>query len=72
MSAADRELLEAFGYEAARSAIFGMLNILDGSRAFDEPSEGHLELHHVRAGQSELLASSATNSSVLPLHELLP
>jgi len=72
MSEADRALLDAFGSEAARSALFGVLAVLDGARKIEEPSSGHLELRHVHAGEARLLASSAPNASVLPLHELLP
>src|SRR6185369_16620494 len=61
MSAPDRELFEEFGQAAARSAVFGMLAVLDGSRAIEDATEGHLELHHVRNGKAELLASSASD-----------
>jgi hypothetical protein len=71
MSDADRALLEAFGSEAARSALFGVLAVLDGARKIEEPSEGHLELRHVHAHEAQLLASSAPDMPVLPLHELL-
>jgi len=72
MSGPDRELLEAFGAEAARAAIFGMLCVLDGSRTIEESSAGYLELRHISEGGAELLASSALGMPVLPLHELLP
>jgi hypothetical protein len=71
LSDADREMLEAFGSDAARSALFGVLAVLDGVRKIEEPSEGHLELRHVHAGETQLLASSAPDTPVLPLHELL-
>jgi hypothetical protein len=71
MSDADREMLEAFGSQAARSALFGMLAVLDGVRKIEEPFAGHLELRHVHAGETQLLASSAPEMPVLPLHELL-
>ena len=71
MSDADRELLEAFGSEAARAALFGVLAVLDGVRKIEEQSEGYLELRHVHAGEAQLLASSAPDMAVLPLHELL-
>jgi hypothetical protein len=71
MSDADRDLLEAFGSEAARSALFGVLAVLDGARKIEDQSEGHLELRHVHAGETQLLASSAADMPVLPLHELL-
>lgn len=71
MSEGDRELLEAFGSEAARAALFGVLAVLDGARKIEHPSEGHLELRHIRAGEAELLASSAPDTPVLLLHELL-
>jgi hypothetical protein len=71
MSDADRELLEAFGSEAARAALFGVLAVLDGARKIEAQSEGHLELRHVHAGETRLLASSAPDMPVLPLHELL-
>lgn len=72
MSGPDRELLEAFGADVARSAVFGVLAVLDGNRKIEEPSAGHLELRHVVEGHSDLLASSAPEMPVLPLHELLP
>jgi hypothetical protein len=72
MSEPDRALVEAFGRDAARSAVFGVLAVLDGSRKIEEPSEGHLELRHVNEHGEELLASSAPEMPVLPLHELLP
>ena len=72
MSDADRTLLEAFGSEAARSALFGVLAVLDGARKIEDSSSGHLELRHIRAGEAQLLASSAQEMPVLPLHELLP
>lgn len=72
MSVTDREFLEEFGSEAARSALFGLLAVLDGSRTIEEPGEGHLELRHISSGRSEILASSALEASTLPLHELLP
>lgn len=71
MSDGDRELLEAFGSEAARAALFGVLAVLDGVRKIEEQSEGHLELRHIHAGQTQLLASSAPDVPVAPLHELL-
>jgi hypothetical protein len=71
MSDADRTLLEAFGSEAARSAIFGVLAVLDGARKIEDASSGHLELRHVREGEVRLLASSDPEMPVLPLHELL-
>ena len=72
MSASDRELLQTFGYEAARSALFGVLAVLDGVRKIEEPHLGHLELRYVREDHPELLASTAADMPVLPLHELLP
>ncbi|MDE2436049.1 MAG: hypothetical protein KGM49_07310 [Sphingomonadales bacterium] len=72
MNAEDRELLEAFGTEAARSALFGILAVLDGSRAIEGAEEGHLELRYLGANRSGLLASSAIESDTMPLHELLP
>ena len=71
MSDDDRELLEAFGSEAARAALFGVLAVLDGARKVEDQSEGHLELRHVQAGEAQLLASSAPDTTVPPLHELL-
>jgi hypothetical protein len=72
MDTEERALLEAFGADVARSAVFGVLAVLDGSRTIEEPHMGHLELHHVSTESSELLASSASETPVLPLHELLP
>ena len=71
MSDADRTLIEAFGSEAARSARFGMLAVLDGARKIENASSGHLELRHVHDGEAHLLASSDPDMPVLPLHELL-
>lgn len=72
MSGPDRALLEAFGRDAARSAVFGVLAVLDGSRKIEEPSEGYLELRYFNEHRQELLASSSPEMPVLPLHELLP
>ena len=72
MSELDREYLEAFGTEVARSAVFGVLAVLDGHRKIEETSTGHLELSHISEEGSELLASSAAAMPVPPLHELLP
>lgn len=72
MSPSERELLESFGAEVARSAVFGVLAVLDGNRTTEAPDGGHLELHHIADGHAELLASSAAEMPVLPLHELLP
>ena len=71
MSASDRELLEAFGSDVARAAIFGVLAVLDGARKIEDASTGHLELRHVQEGGARLLASSDPEMLVLPLHELL-
>lgn len=72
MNSEERALLEAFGADVARAAVFGVLAVLDGNRKVEEPEIGHLELRHVSHGRSELLASSAMEMPVLPLHELLP
>jgi hypothetical protein len=72
MSGLDRELLEAFGRDAARSAVFGVLAVLDGSRKIEEPWEGYLELCHIDGQGEKLLASSNPETPVVPLHELLP
>ena len=72
MSPEERALLEDFGADVARAAVFGVLAILDGNRKIEETEMGHLELRHVSDGGSELLASSAMEMPVLPLHELLP
>ena len=72
MSQNERELLESFGAEVARSAVFGVLAVLDGNRTVEAPENGHLELHHIADGHANLLASSAAEMSVAPLHELLP
>ena len=72
MSERDRELLEAFGSDVASAAVFGVLAVLDGNRKIEEPSAGYVELRHISEGGSELLASSAPEMPVLPLHELLP
>lgn len=71
MNSEERALLEAFGADVAQAAVFGMLAVLDGSRRVAEPESGYLELRHVSDGRSELLASSAMEMPVLPLHELL-
>lgn len=72
LTASDREFLEDFAAEAARSAMFGVLAVLDGSRAIEDPPRtGHLELCYVNANGASLLASSAPAMPVPPLHELL-
>lgn len=72
ISDADREWLEAFGSESAGAALFGMLAVLDGVRKIEDQSEGHLELRHIHDGAAQLLASSAPDRPVPPLHEPLP
>ena len=72
MSERDRELLEAFGTDVARAAVFGVLTVLDGNRKIEDSAAGYLELRHISEGGSELLASSAPEMPVPPLHELLP
>jgi hypothetical protein len=73
LSASDREFLNEFAAEAAHTALFGVLAVLDGSRAIENPpTRGHLELRYVSAsGAASLMASSASDMPVLPLHELL-
>lgn len=71
MNDADLEMLETFGSETARAALFGVLAVLDGTRTIEDASQGHLELRHIDADGAQLLASSAIDATVLPLHELL-
>lgn len=71
MNYEERRFLEAFGNEVARAAVFGVLAVLDGNRKIEEAEMGHLELRHISAARSEILASSAMEMPVLPLHELL-
>jgi hypothetical protein len=72
LSAEDRAQAEALAADAAQTAFFGMLCVLDGARVIEEPEDrGHVELFHVRDGTRTLLASSNLESPVLPLHELL-
>ena len=72
LSAEDRAQAEALAADAAYSAFFGLFCVLDGARVIEEPEDrGHVELFHVKNGTRTLLASSAPESPVLPLHELL-
>jgi hypothetical protein len=72
LTASDRKFLDEFAAEAARSAMFGILAVLDGSRAIENPpARGHLELRYVSASGDSLMASSAPAMPVPPLHELL-
>lgn len=71
LSEEDREYVRYALNEAAHAVAFGFLCVLDGSRAIqDHPKQGHLELNYVSADTATLLASSATDAPILPLHEL--
>ena len=72
LSGPDRALLEAFGQDVARAAVFGVLCVLDGVRKIEDSEHGHLELQHVTNGSFKLLASSGEDMPVNFLHDLLP
>jgi len=72
LSRHDREFLEAFGQHVARSAVFGVLCVLDGVRKIEDSEDGHIELRHITNSQSQLLASSGDNMPAEFLHEMLP
>ena len=72
LSPEDRAHVEYAIAEAARTATFGFLCVLDGVRVIEDGTDrGHLELHHVKGNSAHLLASSADEMPVAPLHELL-
>ncbi|MDR6510861.1 hypothetical protein J2792_001727 [Novosphingobium capsulatum] len=72
LSGPERALVEEFGQDAARAAVFGVLCVLDGVRKIEDRENGHIELHHVKNGRSELLASSGNDMTLDFLHDLLP
>ncbi|MNJ00807.1 hypothetical protein D3C73_1602380 [compost metagenome] len=57
-------MLRAVARDAARSAVFGFLAVLDGARVIDS-EKGTFELYHV--GREKCLV----NSSGIDLHDLL-
>ena len=67
----EAQLLAAFGSEAARSVMFGILAVLDGARKIEQGT-GHLELRYINGEEAVLLSSSAPDMPVPLLHELLP
>ena len=72
LSAEDRANVEHVAQEAARIVAFGFLCVLDGCRVIEDYDQrGHLELHHIYNGTKTLLSSSADDSQVGHLHELL-
>lgn len=72
LSAENREQVEYAVAEAARASAFGLLCVLDGSRAIENPpKQGHLELRYVSHDGYTLIASSAPDLPTLPLHEFL-
>ena len=72
LSEEDRANIEFVVAEAVSAATFGLCCVLDGTRAVtDDPHSGHLELRYVGGASDTLLASSAAEMPVLPLHELL-
>lgn len=64
LSAVEADMLRAVAGEAARSAVFGFLAVLDGTRVIDS-EKGTFELHHV--GREKRLV----NPSGIDLHDLL-
>ena len=62
-------MVQALVRDVARSTLFGVLCILDGSRPVELPEGAHLELAKIEGDRSTLLASS--NLTAAPLHELL-
>lgn len=64
LSAAEVDMLRAVAGEAARSAVFGFLAVLDGTRVIDS-EKGTFELHHV--GREKRLV----NPSGIDLHDLI-
>jgi hypothetical protein len=69
LSEHDRQMVHALVGDVARSTLFGVLCILDGSRSVGLPAGAHLELATIEGDRSTLLASS--NLAAAPLHELL-
>jgi len=56
LSAEDREQVEHAVAEAARASAFGLLCVLDGSRAIENPpKQGHLELRYISRDADTLL-----------------
>ncbi|QII30778.1 hypothetical protein G6052_19350 [Stenotrophomonas maltophilia] len=64
LSDAEVDMLRAVARDAARSAVFGFLAVLDGVRVIDS-EKGAFELYHV--GREKYLL----NSSGIDLHDLL-
>ena len=72
LSERERSNVEHVISEAAQSTAFGLCCILDGARAItDDPHSGHLELRFIAGASDTLLASSAVDMPVMPLHEQL-
>ena len=64
---ADREMLVKIIDDSARIAVFGFLNVLDGSRAIEDGENGVLKLYYEKYGHEVLL----NDDNRPPLHELL-
>ncbi|EVT69236.1 hypothetical protein X548_17690 [Stenotrophomonas maltophilia 5BA-I-2] len=64
LSDAEADMLRAVTRDAARSAVFGFLAVLDGARVIDS-EKGTFELYHV--GREKCLV----NSPCIDLHDLL-
>ncbi|MEG0192259.1 MAG: hypothetical protein RR698_03750 [Stenotrophomonas sp.] len=64
LSEVEADMLRAVARDAARSAVFGFLAVLDGVRVIDS-EKGTFELYHV--GREKYLL----NSSGIDLHDLL-
>jgi hypothetical protein len=72
LSAEEREHVEYAIAQAAKAATFGIFCVLDGARVIENnPHRGHLELRYINGTTDTLLASSAEDIPLTPLHELL-
>ena len=72
LSKDDKMMVENLAYDAAHSALFGVLCILDGVRRIDPSDDAHFELTRIERGKPQLLSSSHVGASNLDhLHDLL-
>ena len=63
----DKEMVVKIIDQSARIAVFGFLNVLDGSRAIEDGENGILKLYYEKYGRETLL----NDPDRPPLHELL-
>ena len=78
LSPADEPYVRFIAREAAHSALFGVLAVLDGARAFDDQPHGELHLQYIAADGTETRINlpgaelhDELNALVHPMHEPL-